>query len=152
MLFAEHNWLVFLGESTVPADPLSHWSSIEARLEHDVHGWVKAAFESTKGQVGTVGAMAMDDFLQKMKEVFWEIVTFQASSAEPVLPLVELLTAPVPSGPSVTRVSESLDLASSVLTAFGDGVVLSVVAKSANLPSLSAAKPGKNLIRSNDGF
>ena len=133
MLFAEHNWLVFVGETTVPVDTLSHWSSKEARLEHNVHGWVKAAVESIMGPLGTVGAMAMDNFLQKMKEMFREIVAFQASSAEPVSPVVELLTAPVPSGPSVTRVSESLDLTFSVPTAFGDGVVLSVVGKSANL-------------------
>ena len=37
VLFAEHNWLVFVGESTGPADPLSHLSSKEATLEHDVH-------------------------------------------------------------------------------------------------------------------
>ena len=73
------------------------------------------------GQLGTVGAMARDDFLLKMKEVFREIVASQTSSAEPVLPLVELPSAPVPSGQSVTRVSESLDLACSVPTEFGDG-------------------------------
>ena len=130
---------MFVGESTVPAELLSHWSSIEARLEHDVHGWVNAAVESTIGQLETAGAMDMDDFLLKMKEVFRELVASQTSSAEP---LVELPTAPVPSGPSVTRVSESLDLASSVPMAFGDLVVLLVVGKSANLPSSSATKPG----------
>ena len=54
---------------------VTHWSSLDARLEHDIHSRVKASFESSMGQLGIVGATAMDDFLLKMQEVFKEIIS-----------------------------------------------------------------------------
>ena len=50
--------------STPAADFMSYWPSIEAQLERDV---------STLGCAGTVTALAMDEFIRKMRAVFREI-------------------------------------------------------------------------------
>ena len=53
----------FIGTVTSTEGLASYLPSIEARLEHDIISWVKAAIESSIGQLSTVGAMATDEFL-----------------------------------------------------------------------------------------
>ena len=101
-------------------------STLEARLETDVNSWVKAAVESSMGQLGVVGAMAMDEFLQKLKDVIQEIVTPSAISAGTVSPLMEQSIGSAFGVRSSTTVSGSIDETSSVPTAFGEGVVASI--------------------------
>ena len=125
------------------------------RLEHDINSWVKAAFESSMGHLRTVGAIAMDDFLQKMKEVLKEI----ASSMSPHGTAMSSAELPVPAMPempffvekTVPGSSRSVGTGSMVPTIFGDKRSVSSVVDPAVFQS-SADKPGKNLLRSPEGF
>ena len=65
----------FEGTASCTEGLASYCVSFEARVEHDINGCVKAAIESSMDQLGTVGAMAMEDVLQKMKVVLKEIVS-----------------------------------------------------------------------------
>ena len=102
----------------------TYWSSLDARLEIDIHNWVKASIESSLGQLGTVGATAMDDFLLKIKKVFKEIVSSLSvhgtslSNAElPVSVVPEVLSSV---GQSVPGSAGSVGNGSVVPTLFGD--------------------------------
>ena len=130
----------------VDADFVTYWSTLEARLERDVNRWVKAAVEMSMGQLGFVGAMAMEKFMQRLKAVIQEIVASSAVTAEAASHLMDFSVR------SSTVASGSVDGTSSVPTAFGEGVAPSIDKTVAGLPSSSKLKSGENLIRSHEGF
>ena len=147
-------WICCLGdpssESLSMATLLASINELEKKLSHVV----KATVESTLSRLGTVGAMAIEEFVERLKAVVVNAANaeeasgpstsgstgvIQASAVTPVL---------APPAGSVT-VREGGSIASSTMpSAFGDvrSVMTSVV------PQTVAVKPGKNLIRSHDGF
>ena len=49
------------------------FTELFARVEHDIQQWVKAAVESSLGKLGTVGALAVEEFLDKLKAAIQEL-------------------------------------------------------------------------------
>ena len=43
------------------------------RVERDLQQWIKAAVESCLGSLGTVGALAVDEFLGKLREAIRDL-------------------------------------------------------------------------------
>ena len=121
-----------------------------ARLEHDEWNWVKATIGSCLGRLGVVGAMAVEDFMGKMKEVFREVVSSYATLYNQKSVLDELPVASAAGEPQSLSVSGSVGVTSSMPTLFGDGVVASIRKSSSDAPSSAGQKSGKNLIRSCD--
>ena len=115
---------------------MRYWPSLEAQLEHDINQWVKDTVESTLGRVGTVEAMAMDEFFQKMRAVFREITASDSLSRASIsLPAVGSVGAP------------SLGASLPVPSDFGEGVSVSVCCDLVKQSSVSGCTPGKNLFR-----
>ena len=106
---------------------------------------VRATVESTLGRLGTVGAIAVDDFVVCLKAALCDVVgtaTLQPSTVVedvPVLPTSASL-APLVPGSSLPDVSVSSLQGSVMPSVFGD--VQSCVPSSRRTES--AAKPGKN--------
>ena len=46
---------------------VGQFSELFSRVERDLQQWVKAAIESSLGSLGTVGALAVEKFLSKLK-------------------------------------------------------------------------------------
>ena len=123
------------------------------RLEKELTGVVKATVESTLGQLGTVGAMAVDEFVRQLNVAVSQLAPVSglptvapgdSVSVMPSLPVGSLsIGSSVAVIPSV--VSRQYSVAPSL---FGESAVIgpTSVAKS------TASKPGKNLIRSWRGF
>ena len=106
--------------------------------------------ESTLGRLGTVGAMAIEDFVERLKTVVVIAANVEESSGPTTSGGAGVIQASVvvPPAGSVT-VREGGSIASSTMpSAFGD--VRSVMTSA--VPQAVAVKPGKNLIRSHDGF
>ena len=56
------------------ADVVSgQFTELFTRFEHDIQQWVKAAVESSLGKLGTVGALAVEEFLDKLKAAIQEL-------------------------------------------------------------------------------
>ena len=131
---------------------------MEGRLEKIVSEWVKAAMESSLGQLGTVGALAVESFWSKLKEAVKEATSVEslgldvaavASSSS-----AAVVGAPVPGssgsvvagGSAVTSgvpVSGSV-AGSRVPSAFGDASSVQAL----EVPAVGAAtvqKPGNYL-------
>ena len=111
-----------------------------ARLQKELSGVVKATIESTLGQLGTVGAMAVDEFDGQL-----------TAAVSRLVPASDLRAA-VP-GEDVPLISSSSSVG--VAPVGNDAQKdLSVVSRTASMvPSkVTAAKPGKNLKRSWAGF
>ena len=53
---------------------VGQFSELFRRVERDIQKWVKAAVESSMGSLGTVGALAVEEFLSKLKEAVQELV------------------------------------------------------------------------------
>ena len=106
---------------------------------------VKATVESTLGRLGTVGAIAVDDFVLRLKAALCDVVgtaAMQPSTVRedvPVLPTSSSL-APLVPGSSQPDISVSSRQESVMPSLFGD--VRSGVPSS--LQTASATKPGKN--------
>ena len=131
---------------------MTYWSSMGAQLEQDVSHWVKAAIDSSLGRLGVVGVMAVEDFMEKMKEVLREVVSSYSPLNSRKSVLDELPVASTSGGPQSLSVSGSVGVQSSIPTLFGEGVVPSIQEGPLDVLSSSGKKPGKNLIRSCDGF
>ena len=131
---------------------MTYWLSMGAHLEQDVSHWVKAAIDSSLGRLGVVGVMAVEDFMEKMKEVLREVVSSYSSLDSRKSVLDELPVASTSGGPQSLSVSGSVGVLSSIPTLFGEGVVPSIQEGPRDVLSSSGKKLGKNLIRSCDGF
>ena len=108
------------------------------RVERDIQHWVKAAVESSMGSLGTVGALAVEEFLSKLKEAVQEL------SRAPVMPDGGD-TFPLP--PSVSGSVAGVDcrraaLGSDVPSEFGEKSVVPSGGTSSAISSTS--KPSKN--------
>ena len=124
-----------------------------ARLENGLTDVIKATVESTLGQLGTVGAMAVDDFIQRVASAIGQLRPVSGShvavSGDDV-PVVPTLPAGVVSVGSAVLVTPSVASRqeSVVPSMFGESAVVA----SSGGANATASKPGKNLIRSHDGF
>ena len=124
-----------------------------APLEKELTGVVKATVESTLGQLGTVAAMAVDDFIQRVASAVAQLRPVSGSHVAvsgddvPVVPALPAgvlsVGSAVPVTPSVASRQESV-----VPSLFGESAVVA----SSSGANATASKPGKNLIRSHDGF
>ena len=125
-----------------------------ARLQKELSGVVKATIESTLGQLGTVGAMAVDEFVGQLTAAVSRLVPvsgLKATAPGEDAPLVSSSSsvgvAPVESDAQkdLSVVSRTASIVPSI---FGEGSV----AGSSSAGKVTAAKPGKNLKRSWAGF
>ena len=125
---------------------LGDLTSALGQLEKELGQVVKATIESTLGHLGTVGAMAVDDFVARLKAALCDLSgtaaplqSVVASDDVPVLPTSASLVAsmPVAIPPDVSVSSRQGSVMPSL---FGDA--------QSGVPSsqrtTSAAKPGKN--------
>ena len=86
------------------------------RLEKELAGVVKATVESTLGRLGTVGAVAVDDFIQRLVSAVSQLRSVSGSRVAvsgddvpvtPTLPAgVESVGSVVPVTPSVASLQE----------------------------------------------
>ena len=125
-----------------------------ARLQKELSGVVKATIESTLGQLGTVGAMAVDEFVGQLTAAVSRLVP--ASDLRAAVPGedVPLISSSSSVGVAPVGNDAQKDLsvisrtASMVLSMFGEGTA----AGASSAGKVTAAKPGKNLKRSLAGF
>ena len=118
--------------------------------EKKVSHVVKATVESSLGQLGTVGAMAIEDFVDRLKSFVGNVVNVEKVSSSSTVGGTGIVQTPVvvpPTG-SVTVCECGTDASSAMPSAFGDARSI----LTSGVPATTAAKPGKNLIRSHDGF
>ena len=67
-------WVLIFLDAGVRADVVAgQFSELFLRVERDIQQWVKAAVESSLGKLGTVGALAVEEFLGKLKGIIQEI-------------------------------------------------------------------------------
>ena len=61
-------------DAGVRADVVARqFSELFLRVERDIQQWVKAAVESSLGKLGTVGSLAVEEFLGKLKGAIQEL-------------------------------------------------------------------------------
>ena len=126
---------------------VGQFSELFLRVERDIQQWVKAAVESSMGSLETVGALAVEEFLNKLKEAVQEL------SHAPVMPCGGD-TFPLP--PSVSGSVAGVDcrraaLESDVPSEFGERNVVPVWGGHL-LQSLQRRNLVRNLKRSREGF
>ena len=138
--------------STSTEDLMTYWLSMGARLEHEVRNLVKITVDSSLGQLGVFGAIAVEDSIGKTKEVFREVVSSYSALENQKSVVDELPVASASGEPQSLSVSEPVGVTSSIPTLFGDGVVASAQEKPSDAPSSAGKKPCENLIRSCDGY
>ena len=64
----------YFADANVRADVVvGQFDGLFRRVEREIQQWVKAAIESSLGRLGTVGALAVEDFLDKLKEALREL-------------------------------------------------------------------------------
>ena len=125
-----------------------------ARLEKELSGVVKATIESTLGQLGTVGAMAVDEFVGQLTAAVSRLVPasdLRAAVPGEDVPLISSSSSVgvVPGGSDAQKdLSVISRTASMVPSMFGEGTA----AGASSAGKVTAAKPGKNLKRSWAGF
>ena len=125
-----------------------------ARLEKELSGVVKATIESTLGQLGTVGAMAVDEFVGQLTAAVSRLVPasdLRAAVPGEDVPLISSSSSVgvVPGGNDAQKdLSVVSRTASMVPSVFGEGAA----AGASSAGKVAAAKPGKNLKRSWAGF
>ena len=117
-------------------------NQVEPLLEKSVKEWVKAAVESSLGESGTVGVMAVESFMVKMKEVFHEVLASHSPLPVAVPPVagagsVVLEAGSVRGDPNVG----GSVAASRVPSGFGESASTAVVEEPAAVQS-SDPKPG----------
>ena len=118
-----------------------------ARLQKELSGVVKATIESTLGHLGTVGAMAVDEFVGRLTAAVSRLVP--ASDLRATVPGEDVPLNSSSSSEGVAPIGNDAqkDLsvvsraASMVPSLFGEGTV----AGSSSAGKVTAAKPGKNL-------
>ena len=116
---------------------VGQFSELFRRVERDIQQWVKAAVESSMGSLGTVGALAVEEFLNKLKEDVQEL------SHAPVIPCGGDTFSLSPVSGSVAGVDcRRAALGSDVLSDFGERSVVPSGGTSSAIASTS--KPGKN--------
>ena len=117
------------------------------RLQKELSGVVKATIESTRGQLGTVGAMAVDEFVGRLTAAVSRLVP--ASDLRATVPGedVPLISSSSSVGVAPVGNDAQKDLsvvsrtASMVPSMFGEGTV----AGSSSAGKVTVTKPGKNL-------
>ena len=125
-----------------------------ARLQKELSGVVKATIESTLGQLGTVGAMAVDEFVGQLTAAVSRLVPasdLRAAVRGEDVPLISSSSSAgvVPCGNDAQKdLSVVSRTASMVPSMFGEGTA----AGASSAGKVTAAKPGKNLKRSWAGF
>ena len=125
-----------------------------ARLQKELSGVVKATIESTLGQLGTVGAMAVDEFVGQLTAAVSRLVPASGLKATVPGEDVPLISSSSSVGVAPVESDAQKDLsvvsrtASMVPSIFGEGTV----AGSSSAGKVAASKPGKNLKRSWAGF
>ena len=105
---------------------------VEERLKQTIESWVKAALESSLGEIGTVGALSVEAFMDKLKNAI--AAATSVSSARSVLEsLPSTSGVPAPEGASVVAgpVAGGSTSGSRVPSAFGDSASTAVVQESA---------------------
>ena len=108
------------------------------RVEKEIQHWVKAAVESRLGQLGTVGALAVEEFLSKLKEAIQDLRHAPvASRSDDVPPLPRSVAGSLFGGEDRRAPSES-----GVPSEFGERSVVPSGGTSCAVASTS--KPGKN--------
>ena len=136
-------WLV----SDVPRGgsvSLSDLTTARVQLEKGLGQVVKATVESTLGRLGTVGAIAIDDFVVRLKAAMCDLVgtvPVQSSTVVDDVPVLPTSAGPFPPLPGSSQQDISVSSRQGLLmpSIFGD--VQSGVPSS--VQSASAAKPGK---------
>ena len=64
----------YFADANVRADAvLGQFTELFRRVEREYQQWVKAAIESSLGRLGTVGALAVEEFLDKLNEALREL-------------------------------------------------------------------------------
>ena len=119
-------------------------------LDKKVSSVVKMTIETTLVQMGTVGAMAVEELIDRLKACIGNAGIVGNASGASALSDPCLEQTPVVAPPrGSTPIRDGGSVASSPMpSAFGD--VRSVIAS--GVSGAVAPKPGKNLIRSHDGF
>ena len=119
---------------------------IEWRIEKSAGQWVKAVLDSSLAQLGTVGAMAVEEFVSKMKEAISEVLVGQVA-----VPLgavsrraSDSLPPDIGSASGVLPEVESIPGGSTIPTAFGGPSSVAAGGGPAAVVS-SLKKPGKQL-------
>ena len=119
--------------------------SLMHRMTHELSETVKAVEESSLGRVGTVGAMAVDDFIQKLKLAISQLmglISSPGTSLEQCVASVPPVQLELPPSPVVGSgsVSVSMSQISDVPTAFGGDRSI----RSKDGGATTSGKPGKN--------
>ena len=134
----------YLGTSGAGSMSIDNVAASLNHLERELARIVRATVESTLGRLGTVGAIAVDEFIGQLKSAMQEITNVGVVRAAGLggdaaeLPM----TSTRPSLGSVTcpgNVSISSRQGSSVPSSLGDGLS----AGPSIMPNSTAAKPGK---------
>ena len=64
----------YFANANVRADVVvGQFTELFRRVEREIQQWMKAAIESSLGRLGTVGALAVEDFMDKLKEALREL-------------------------------------------------------------------------------
>ena len=64
----------YFADANVRADVVvGQFTQLFRRVEREIQQWVKAAIASSLSRLGTVGALAVEDFLDKLKEALREL-------------------------------------------------------------------------------
>ena len=73
-ILSSRSYLGMFTDAGVRANTVAgQFAELFTRVEHDIQQWVKAAVESSLGKLGTVGALAVEEFLDKMKSAVQEL-------------------------------------------------------------------------------
>ena len=125
-----------------------------ARLEKELSGVVKATIESTLGQLGTVGAMAVDEFVGQLTAAVSRLVPasdWRAAIPGEDVPLISSSSSVgVVPGRSDAQKDLSVISRTELMVPSMFGEVTAAGASSAG--KVTAVKPGKNLKKSWSGF
>ena len=129
----------YFADANVRADVVvGQFTELFRRVEREIQQWVKAAIESSLGRLGTVGALAVEDFLDKLKEALREL------GQSPVVPRGgETSSLPRSVAGSISGVDDRrAAVESDVPSEFGEKSVVPSGGTSSGAASTS--KPGKN--------
>ena len=129
----------YFADANVRADVVvGQFTELFRRVEREIQQWVKAAIESSLGRLGTVGALAVEDFLDKVKEALREL------GQAPVVPRGgETSSLPRSVAGSISGVDDRrVAVESDVPSEFGEKSVVPYGGTSSAVAS--ASKPGNN--------
>ena len=129
----------YFADANVRADVVvGQFTELFRRVEQEIQQWVKAAIESSLGRLGTVGALAVEEFRGKLKEAQQEL------GQAPVVPRgSETSSLPRSVAGSISGVDyRRAAVESDVPSEFGEKSVVPSGGTSSAVASTS--KPGKN--------